>query len=780
MNKKFYLLVDETGRMSMQNNNEDKFLLMSIVKIEDREQEETFNNFLQEYSEMMERECGGQKKHLKTLFDRYGHSETRRLVLNTIEKYMDFIKNNIVNIYVKVGYTNQRDQSVFHTIDAYLSSLYYLFHNAKLFIDDNKSTVYYAIEQLQYIVRLRKFLESFQNSEYNQNGSSKDYKACKEFHELLTQYSNVYNVDEKLEKVIPKVINLKKDKDVKTNFNLIPDLFVSGKSFLSGTGINYIKLKRLEKAYIPEEQKDYRNELSVTINAKYNAFRIKIPSNLIITFNREIDKKNENIHSLFCKKFGIDEQTTPFQFSFDIESEFDKDLIRYIIGNGQDFNIDIKSTILAKKKDLLTKYIADIAVLGKLDFIDLKALRDKFGVVNLPQIDLSKKISEDLNLARLMSLLLEGFYEDKYDKNRLSLIDKYPLIKYVYLSNIAYKNPDDQEVINQIEDLEKELGERLISILNYDAIHQKLNKMYIEGRFSEFSEQVNTYRSILLKKITNSPWLYRRRYLNLFGKVLTEFYRLDIAENVYRHILENSEQSLVKEIYRTKGSLAEVLCRKGNYKEAINLYEENLNMDISEEEKIRTKSQLIYPLFFEYMNNKEESYKEKLEEMLFEVKYYYEEKPEILYPILIELLLSDDKNLYYKYSKKFNLGEKDPLNLPVAILKVAYGETEDAINKLEKAGFIIELIDLLNSDLVDKRLYEKKIDELKKEIEKNYPKEIESLLSSAGFNTKDEYQKHFFKRLFDKNKKELITFRMNLLNYLKSWAWRHVWEKSYQ
>lgn len=104
---------------------------------------------------------------------------------------------------------------------------------------------------------------------------------------------------------------------------------------------------------------------------------------------------------------------------------------------------------------MLTKYIADIAVLGKLDFIDLKALRDKFGVVNLPQIDLSKKISENLNLARLMSLLLEGFYEDKYDKNRLSLIDKYPLIKYVYLSNIAYKNPDDQEVINQIEDLEK-------------------------------------------------------------------------------------------------------------------------------------------------------------------------------------------------------------------------------------------------------------------------------------------------------------------------------------
>lgn len=764
MSNGFYLLVDESGSMSEESRGSNKKLALSIIKISNEKEKALFEEFVNEYKNLLVRYCEYERLHLYCLYTMYGGIDpVKKELFDLIYKHASFLESNLLNLIIEVGYDDTNARNTFHTIDAYISSLYYLFHNATLFLDRNMP-IFYSVEELRYLYIFRKFLDQY--------GYENPW--CENLRKVLKEQSDVYKVSNKINRILGSFrVGSINNRD----YLLVVDLAVSGFSFLKDK-LNYIKLQKLSKPFVINENRAYNLDLSIT--GKYKNFDFKIPSlTMNITFNQNLSQSSQNINTHFYRWLNIENSRTPFKFNFDIVTDFDKSLVDNLVQGATNLDISLRNTNQFNSiKGLITTYIGDISILGKLDLINTDILSEYFGIKSLPQIDLSIKPSNKISIAQIMSLLLESFYKESYDPEKLSELDAYPLIKYVYMSNIAYKDPNNTDIHQQLSSLQDQIGDQIIRILNYDSIHQDLNRLYIEGRFEELSEKVKRYEEILLQRIKSAPLAYRRRYLNLFGKIFTEFYKLDIAEAIYRNILQDTQGAFVKEIYRTRGSLAEVLARKGDYQQAIMLYQENLSEDLVEEERIRTKSQMIYPLFFEYLKTNSEEIKESLEEFLIEtVDYYDQRSSEIIYALLVESFLEfvNTQNMEKLYRGLYNIRSKlqdvkvketDPLNLPIAIFEVMDGKVDNAINRLEKANFLFELADLLNSRFVEKQSYSKKLEDIQKILSKDVLHNIRRLLSNIGIDLSDRYQKQFLEYLFSKDKKELITYRMNILNLL--------------
>ncbi|MGC8650914.1 MAG: hypothetical protein ACP5S8_08140, partial [Hydrogenobaculum sp.] len=238
-------------------------------------------------------------------------------------------------------------------------------------------------------------------------------------------------------------------------------------------------------------------------------------------------------------------------------------------------------------------------------------------------------------------------------------------------------------------------------------------------------------------------------------------------------------------------SLAELYARFEMYEEAINLYEENLNEEnLSEYEKHRTKSQMVPILILNGYKENGESYINKAKEYADEVLNYFKERYEmgvsgledVLYALFNYVAL-DIRELKSKYAElnieneSKTLDPKNYAQLPLAIILIALGRIEEALERLIEANFIIEAYDLINSsigkDYKDKHM--KRITEKLKYFTYNsgirkLSEDILRELSEANQNievpSSIKSQDKFFKEL-EKPRKNLITYRINLLNYLR-------------
>ena len=380
-------------------------------------------------------------------------------------------------------------------------------------------------------------------------------------------------------------------------------------------------------------------------------------------------------------------------------------------------------------------------------------------------------------------------------------LDKYNLIKYFLYTNILYSagtlKPSKiilDDIKNKIEELESEIPKAVIDLLDYDSTHNELNKYYRSGEFDKLKEFIDNNIDNIKEKIMSSSGIFKRRYLTTLAAILSEMYEGIAAFKLLNYIINDlsKKANIESELYRTKGALAELYARFGMYKKAYDIYcDENLK-ELKHYEEQRTISQMI-PIMI--LRGYEENDKRLLNTAkdyadyvlwFFNSRYEYNLSglEDVLYA-LFNYVAFDVGELKTKYveldieNRSETLDPKSYAQLPLAIILIALGRTEEALRRLIEANFIIEAYDVINSSIgkdyksrylkiIDEKLnnfkYNKGVRRLSEDVLQALLKEADQ---SIDVPTHITSQDKFLEEL-KKPRQKLITYRTNVLNYLRS------------
>lgn len=727
---------------------------MTVIQNENDKMIKIFYEFLKRFytEEGCDKDNKG-KMHLSNCLRKYNDNNflKEKIYLRLLDRkdLIDFIKNNIITfsyIIRKNDDFNDRYR-IPHSMDRYVYGLQVLATYINAFKGD---CVYYNIENLQLVGSIKNMLDLLKAINQKNIEMDTPYKefvsGCKDFLDIIKNNTNYYDIKDIF---IRNIDNSKKAYKDRSVANLIADFFVTGYNFLDFEEFDFANFVKVEKV------RDFATK-KTPISTKLNNLDLKIPLETIyISFDSDEDAVELD------KGLGFLENGIVLA-----ESTFPP-LLKYVNEkSGSELIKEIKNA--GKYKELLSvvDYLYEIFILDKIGVIDKKA----FGNLvkgRLPTIDLDYKYNGDITPKKIIKTVFDIINELNYEsiKEGLKQLEKFELIKYFCLANVLY-NSGDPRIKEEIENLEKKIPRLVKNLLHYDYTHAKINELYYYGKFKELIKFINSNRNILENKIKYASSVYKRRYYNLFAKLFLEFYLLDASEAIINQVLQFLEKSEVEEIYRTKGTLAEVKARKGEYEEALHIYSENYK---KYDDKDRTLSQKLTIDLILALKDKDMKKLEDVKDYSELLYYNTEDHLYALFNLAIIEAFNKDEEVYYSafIEETSDKPKYHSINLQKAILYVVIGNINEAIKTLLDANFYIEAIDLLNSKYGReyKERYKEEYEDIKRRVN-GYKDSISNLINIFSIEVKDTFAQEFYDKLFSDDKEELITYRTNIINYL--------------
>ncbi|MGC8822608.1 MAG: tetratricopeptide repeat protein [Desulfurella sp.] len=487
--------------------------------------------------------------------------------------------------------------------------------------------------------------------------------------------------------------------------------------------------------------------------------------------------RNKQLNNIQIKNFETDKITSlmPFKAFFSMKN-LPKLFVRKIQDGTFTAIVEYKNTQDLQDINKLIKYAQEISILKSLN-------KGQIRIENKTEINVDDNAKDIYsNKTRDLRRKYENLIEDIENQKVINIEEietvfkNYSFIRYALLLeyDILLRNLQKNEELFSVQEKIKTIDDvAFFSSMLTTKHYNNLKNLYYKGNLVELLNKINEFWDTINTSIFSYSY-YKRRYVNLISEALSELYELDFAEKFLEENLSELKNADLKEIYRSKGLLAEIYARKGSFDKALELYQSNLNENLTQEDIIRTKNYIanMYLLKNETQKAKD-IFKECLE------NYYILEgySTLMLYPLaglaacvkyneFKEELLSLGLNLEDLIG---SLSKDSPENIVVAVLKVIDNKFDEAFKILFEARYYLEAYDLYNTIYFDKfkdtySQEAKKIEDFTNKITKPLETLYQNIYQNIQAENVFNYSfKNFFNNLKEK-RDHFLTYRLNFAN----------------